>query len=137
FPYTTLFRSEVCQPKLKKWCNDAVPRFLQQQTKRGGGAKIRRSTHPEKWSGEIRRILDPARMPLEYRRGAKLIGDKPDEKACWNQRTGQHCQRVSANRCAAKNFRPHPRVRNQSANSCGSFCATDAGDELYFSGPFE
>src|SRR5439155_25337333 len=117
-------QAEVCQPKLKKWSDDAVPRFLQQRTKHRGRSKIGSATHLEKGSSKFLRILCPAGMPLEHRSRAKVIGNQPDKKTRWNQCNGQHRDGVYANRRVPENFRPPSGVRNQATESGAAFVAS-------------
>ena len=76
-------------------------------------------------------------MPLKYRCRAKVISDEPDKKARWNQGRDQQGYGVYANRCAAKNFGPHGRMRNQSADPRAALLASQTDDKGYFTGAFQ
>src|SRR5207247_9582602 len=130
-------QAEVWQPKLKKWRDDAVPRFLQKRTKGRRRSKIRSSTHAEKRSGKIRRILRPTRMPLEYRGCAKMIRNQPNKKTCWNQCKGQHRGGVTANRHTTENFRPLHGFQNQATDAGDSFVASQISEERKFTEALE
>ena len=65
-------QTEVRQPKLEKWSDDAVPCFLQQQTRPRRRSPILRP-EPEERRGEFGRILSPSGMPLQHRCCAELV----------------------------------------------------------------
>ena len=76
-------------------------------------------------------------MPFEHRRRVKLIGSQPHKKRCWDESRDQHCSGMSPNRRAAKNLRPHLRMRNEPADSGDPTIANQVDDECEFACPLE